>query len=133
MRKESTSRAATGAELGALRLELYREAERFVTAARSDRLPEVAAAAGRVTTAARALFEEEEARLRAAGALSLVRHVHEHEKLLSDLVTLAALAARGDAAGVSSLRPDRWIRDWLAAHALTDAELEVPPRRVAAA
>ncbi len=52
-----------------------------------------------------------------------MRHAKEHERFLADMSAVVALASRGDTHGVVALRPERWIHEWLAAHARTDCDL----------
>lgn len=119
-----TALAFPDARLASLHQELLRDAEALVTAAaRPAATGELAQLALSLLDTARVQFEAEERRLRAGRARSLVRHAHQHQRFLSDLTALATTAARGDAAGLRALRPERWIPDWLVAHAGTDREL----------
>jgi hemerythrin-like metal-binding protein len=97
--------------------ELVRRVNKLADAIRAGRVEEVAARLDLVRGAAAVQFAEEEARLRAAGDRSFVRHRHEHLRLLEDLDALAeALEARG----VDALREARvasWLPAWIDVHA----------------
>ena len=84
---------------------------------------ELATLAQQLLVTARAEFEAEERRLRERRAPSLVRHAREHDRFLADLGTLVAIAGRADGRGLGELKPERWIPEWLRAHALTDRDL----------
>jgi hemerythrin len=119
-----TAIACPDARIDALRRDLLRGAESLVAAAASAAPPaEVARLTQALLEIARAQFAAEEQRLGAARSLTLVRHAHEHQRFLADLEALAATAARGNAAALRALRPERWIPEWLAAHAGTDRDL----------
>jgi hemerythrin-like metal-binding protein len=117
-------------ELDGLREELVRRADQLVGAARASRAIEARAHVERVRELARALFEAEEQRLVAARSLTLERHAREHARFLDDLAVLGAeLGRRGDAA-LSEVPVERFVRDWLHAHATrTDLELRDIPSR----
>jgi hemerythrin len=124
MNAQWTAIACPDAHIDALRKDLLRGADAVVLAAARAAPPaELARLAQALLETARAEFEAEERRLRAARSLTLVRHATEHERFLSDLAALAATAARGNAVAVRALRPERWIPEWLSAHAGTDRDL----------
>lgn len=106
-----------------LRRALLREANQLVSAVNSAEHARLAALAQRLFSTAREQFEAEERRLREASAPSLVRHTGEHQRFLADLGAMISLASRGDGRGVEALKPQRWIPDWLSAHAETDRDL----------
>ncbi len=110
-------------KIDALRKATLRAAEKVVSAASSGEHGDLAPLAQKLLSTAREQFEAEERRLREARAPSLVRHIHEHERFLADLGAMVSLATRGDAGGVVALRPERWIPDWMSAHASTDRDL----------
>ena len=102
-------------------------------AIRAGKVDEVAARLDLVRGAAAVQFAEEEARLRAAGDRSLVRHRHEHLRLIEDLDALAeALEARGVAA-LREARVASWLPAWIDVHAArTHRELAALAGRVPA-
>ena len=106
-----------------LRKAMLRDAERLVSAVGEGKHAELARLAQKLLATAREQFEAEERRLRDQKAPSLVRHAREHDRFLADLGALVALASRGDAHGLTALRPERWIPEWLSAHARTDRDL----------
>jgi hemerythrin len=110
-------------KLKAMRAALSEDAERLVTAVDTGEHRHLAALARKLLKAAQEQFRAEEERLRGVEAPSLERHRQEHERFLADLGSLLALAARGDTPGVVALRPERWIPEWLSAHAHTDRDL----------
>ena len=109
--------------IDSLRRTLLRHAERLVAAVGAGEHGLLAGLAQQLMSTAREQFEAEERHLREAKAPSLVRHAREHQRFLADLGAVIALATRGDRPGVSALRPERWIPDWLSAHARTDLDL----------
>jgi hemerythrin len=123
MNHEWTAIACPDGRIDSLRKELLCDAEQLVAAvgARKDR--EVLALAGKLLATAREGFQAEERRLREARSPSLVRHAGEHERFLTDVGAIVALAAKGDTGGVVALRPERFIPDWLSAHARSDRDL----------
>jgi hemerythrin len=124
MNAQWTAIACPDARIDALRKDLLRGADAVVLAAARAAPPaELAPLAQTLLETARAEFEAEERRLRDARSLTLVRHATEHERFLSDLAALVATAARGNAVAVRALRPERWIPEWLSAHAGTDRDL----------
>jgi hemerythrin len=102
---------------------MLRDAERLVSALGSGEHASLAGLAQQLLSTAREQFEAEERRLRESKAPSLVRHAREHQRFLADLGAMISLASRGDAGGVGALKPERWIPDWLNAHARTDRDL----------
>ena len=123
MNREWTAEDCPDATTGTLRDEMLSEADELVSAFEGAELASVARLAERLLATARRTFGLEERRLRTADAKSLVRHAREHERFLRDLGTLVTLASRGDAEAVAALRADRFIPEWLAAHARTDRGL----------
>lgn len=106
-----------------LRKTMLLDAERLLAALGAAENGKLAGLAQQLLETARAQFDAEERRLRTAAAPSLVRHAREHQRFLADLGAMIALAARGDASGVVALKPERWIPEWLSAHARTDRDL----------
>ncbi len=123
MNQEWSSVSCPDGTIDGLRKAMLRDAERLVSAVGDGKPGELARLAQQLLATAREQFEAEERRLRDRKAPSLVRHAREHERFLADLGALVALASRGDARGLSALRPERWIPDWLTAHARTDRDL----------
>ncbi|HET6411883.1 MAG TPA: hypothetical protein VFG53_07465 [Anaeromyxobacter sp.] len=123
MNREWTTEDCPDATTGTLRDEMRREVDELVSALEGEELASVARLAGRLLATARRTFDLEEERLSTADAKSLVRHAREHERFLEDLGTLVTLASRGDGEAVAALRADRFIPEWLAAHARTDRGL----------
>jgi hemerythrin-like metal-binding protein len=117
-------------ELDGLREELVRRADQLVGAARAARTAEARAHVERVRELARALFEVEEQRLLAAGSLTLERHAREHARFLDDLAALGAELGRRGEAALAEVPVERFVREWLRAHATrTDLELRDIPSR----
>jgi hemerythrin len=112
-------------KIDALRKTLLRHAERLVAAVGAGEHGLLAGLAQQLMSTAREQFEAEERRLRDVRAPSLVRHAREHQRFLADLGAVISLASRGDLSGVTALKPERWIPDWLSAHARTDLDLAV--------
>jgi hemerythrin len=123
MNQEWTAVTCPDARIDDLRKAMLRDAERVVSAVGEGKPGELARLAQQLLTTAREQFEAEERRLREHKAPSLVRHAREHDRFLADLGALVAIASRGDVHGLSALRPERWIPDWLSAHARTDRDL----------
>ncbi len=123
MDQEWTAVTCPDERIDALRKAMLRDAERLVQAVGSGQDGALASLAQRLLATAREQFEAEERRLRDTRAPSLVRHAREHQRFLADLGAMIALAARGDARGVVALKPDRWIPEWMSAHARTDRDL----------
>ncbi len=123
MNQEWSSVTCPDGKIDGLRKTMLRDAERLVSAVGEGKPGELARLAQQLLATAREQFEAEERRLRDQKAPSLVRHAREHDRFLADLGALVALASRGDASGLSALRPERWIPDWLSAHARTDRDL----------
>jgi hemerythrin len=123
MNQEWSSVTCPDGKIDGLRKAMLRDAERLVSAVGEGKPGELARLAQQLLATAREQFEAEERRLRDQKAPSLVRHAREHDRFLADLGALVALASRGDASGLSALRPERWIPDWLSAHARTDRDL----------
>ncbi|HVO19727.1 MAG TPA: hemerythrin family protein [Anaeromyxobacter sp.] len=123
MNQEWTAVACPDVRIDSLRRELLRDAEQLVAAVDAHRYRELLSLAGKLLATAREQFQAEERRLREARAPSLVRHAGEHERFLTDVGSIVALAAQGDTDGVEALRPERFIPDWLSAHARTDRDL----------
>jgi len=123
MNQEWIAVACPDGRIDSLRKELLRDAEQLVAAVDGRRHRELLALAGKLLATAREQFLAEERRLREARAPSLVRHAGEHERFLTDVGAIVALAAKGDTDGVVALRPERFIPDWLSAHARTDQDL----------
>ncbi len=123
MDQEWTAVTCPDQRIDALRKTMLRDAERLVQAVGSGQHGALGGLAQQLLTTAREQFEAEERRLRATRAPSLVRHAREHQRFLADLGAMIALAARGDARGVVALKPDRWIPEWMSAHARTDRDL----------
>ncbi len=123
MNQEWTSVTCPDGTIDALRRTMLDDAERLIAALGGGRPGELADLAQRLLVTARAEFEAEERRLRERRASSLVRHAREHDRFLADLGALVAIARRGDARGLGELKPERWIPEWLRAHALTDRDL----------
>jgi len=113
--------------------ELVRRVNKLGDAIRAGNVEEVGARLDLVRGAAAVQFAEEEARLRAAGDRSLVRHRHEHLRLIEDLDGLAeALEARG-IASVREARLASWLPAWIDVHAArTHRELAAVAGRVPA-
>ncbi|HTN52229.1 MAG TPA: hypothetical protein VML50_07500 [Anaeromyxobacter sp.] len=108
--------------LAPLRAELQRRADALAAAAAGGAAA-LAGPVGRLSAAARALFELEERRLRDAGSPSLTRHAMEHERFLASLAEVVRLAGAGADAELAVLRPATFVGAWLDAHSRTDAEL----------
>ncbi len=123
MDQEWTAVICPDERIDTLRKAMLRDAERLVQAVGSGQDGALASLAQRLLATAREQFEAEERRLRDTRAPSLVRHAREHQRFLADLGAMIALAARGDARGVVALKPDRWIPEWMSAHARTDRDL----------
>ena len=123
MNQEWTAVVCPDTKIDALRKAMLRDAERLVSALGSGQHGALAGLAQQLFATAREQFEAEERRLKEAGAPSLVRHAREHQRFLADLGAMISLASRGDATGVVALKPDRWIPEWLSAHARTDRDL----------
>ncbi len=123
MNREWTAVVCPDPRIDALRKAMLRDADRLVSALGKGEHGSLAGIAQQLLATAREQFEAEERRLREAGAASLVRHSREHQRFLADLGAMISLAARGDAGGVTALNPERWIPEWLAAHARTDRDL----------
>jgi len=110
-------------KMGELRNEMLQHADRLVSALPGAKLASVARLAEKLLSTARRTFDAEERRLRERSAQSLVRHAREHERFLADLGALVALASSGDAKAVAALRAERFIPEWIAAHAGTDRDV----------
>jgi len=123
MDHEWTAVVCPDERIDALRKAMFRDAERLVQALGNGQQGALAGLAQQLLATARGQFEAEERRLREARAPSLVRHAREHQRFLADLGAMIALAARGDARAVVALKPERWIPEWLSAHARTDRDL----------
>ena len=123
MNREWTSVACPDEKIDALRRTLLCDAERLVAAVGAAKPVELASLAQQLLSTAREQFEAEESRLRETRAPSLVRHSREHQRFLADLGAMIAIASRGDRRGMVALRPERWIPEWLSAHARTDSDL----------
>jgi hemerythrin len=123
MNQEWTAVTCPDGRIDGLRKALLRDAEQLVSAVAEGKRGELQRLAQQLLATAREQFEAEERRLREQKAPSLVRHAREHDRFLADLGALVALASRGDAGGLTALRPERWIPDWLSAHARTDRDL----------
>ncbi len=123
MNQEWTSVTCPDGKIDELRKSMLRDAERLVTAVGDGKPGELARLAQQLLATAREQFEAEERRLREKKAPSLVRHAREHDRFLADLGAMVSIASRGDARGLGELKPERWIPDWLAAHARTDRDL----------
>jgi hemerythrin len=123
MNREWTAVVCPDPKIDALRKALLRDAERLLAALGKGERGSLAGIAQQLLSTAREQFDAEERRLKEAGAASLVRHAREHQRFLADLGAMISLASRGDAKGVVELRPERWIPEWLAAHARTDRDL----------
>jgi hemerythrin-like metal-binding protein len=117
-------------ELDGLRQELVRRADQLVRAARGARAAEARAHVERVRELARTLFQAEERRLGEAGSLTLERHAREHARFLDDLAALGAEPGRRGEAALADVPVERFVREWLTAHATgTDLELSRIPAR----
>jgi hemerythrin len=123
MNQEWTAVVCPDGKIQALRTALMEDAERLVSALGKGQHEQLDTLARQLLATAQRQFQAEEQRLRGAGAPSLERHSMEHERFLADLGAMLSLATRGDTRGVVALKPDRWIPDWLAAHACTDRDL----------
>ncbi len=123
MDQEWTAVICPDERIDALRKSMLSDAQRLVQAVGSGQHGSLAGLAQQLLATAREQFEAEERRLRDTRAPSLVRHAREHQRFLADLGAMIALAARGDARGVVALKPDRWIPEWMSAHARTDRDL----------
>jgi hemerythrin len=123
MNHEWTAVVCPDPKIDALRKAMLRDAERLVSALGKGERGSLAGIAQQLLATAREQFDAEERRLREAGAASLLRHAREHQRFLADLGAMISLASRGDARGVVELKPERWIPEWLAAHARTDRDL----------
>lgn len=123
MNQEWTAVVCPDERIDALRRAMLRDAERLVSALGNGEHGRLAGLAQQLHTTAREQFEAEERRLREVKAPSLVRHAREHQRFLADLGAMISLASRGDASGVVALKPERWIPEWLSAHARTDRDL----------
>lgn len=106
-----------------LRRTMLRDAEQLVSAVRQGTPVELLRLAQQLLATAREEFEAEERRLRERRSPSLVRHAREHDRFLADLGAMVAIASRGDSRSLGELRPERWIPEWLSAHARTDQDL----------
>ncbi len=123
MNQEWTAVRCPDGKIDGLRKALLQHAEQLVAALRGGDRAELARLAQQLLATARTQFEAEERRLRDRKAPSLVRHAREHDRFLADLGAMVAFVARGDTRGLGELRPERWIPDWLSAHARTDRDL----------
>ncbi len=123
MNREWTAVVCPDQRIDALRKAMLRDAERLVSAFGKGEHGSLAGIAQQLLATAREQFEAEERRLQETRAASLVRHAREHQRFLADLGAMISLASRGDASGVVALRPERWIPEWLSAHARTDRDL----------
>ncbi len=123
MNQEWTAVVCPDAKIDGLRKAMLRDAERLVSALGKGEQTALPGLAQQLLATAREQFEAEERRLREARAPSLVRHAREHQRFLADLGAVISLATRGDTSGVVALRPERWIPEWLSAHARTDRDL----------
>ncbi|MGC3999219.1 MAG: hypothetical protein QM767_17985 [Anaeromyxobacter sp.] len=120
---EWTAVTCPDATIDVLRKQFADQAERLLAAVGKATPHVIAGLASRLLETSQQLFEREERRLAEGKASSLVRHAHEHGRFLADLAELAELAQSGDAAGLETLRPQRWLKSWIAAHARTDKDL----------
>ena len=123
MNQEWTAVVCPDERIDGLRKAMLRDAERLVSSLRNGDSHTLAGLAQQLLSTAREQFDAEERRLREARAPSLVRHAREHQRFLADLGAMVALASRGVAGGVVALKPERWIPEWLSAHARTDRDL----------
>ncbi len=123
MNQEWTAVRCPDGKIDGLRRNLLRDAEQLVAAVGTGKTGELARLAQQLLATAREQFEAEERRLRDQKSPSLVRHAREHDRFLADLGAMVAIASRGDARGLGELRPERWIPEWLSAHARTDRDL----------
>jgi hemerythrin len=123
MNQEWTAIRCPDGKIDGLRKTMLRNAEQLVSAVGDGKPGELVRLAQQLLATAREQFEAEERRLREGRSPSLVRHAREHDRFLADLGALVSLASRGDARGLGQLKPERWIPEWLAAHARTDRDL----------
>ncbi len=123
MNQEWTAVRCPDGKIDGLRRNLLRDAEQLVAAVGTGKTGELARLAQQLLATAREQFEAEERRLRDQKSPSLVRHAREHDRFLADLGAMVAIASRGDTRGLGELKPERWIPEWLRAHARTDRDL----------
>jgi hemerythrin len=123
MNQEWTAVRCPDGKIDGLRQDMLRDAERLVSAVGDGKHGELVRLAQRLLATAREQFEAEERRLREQKSPSLVRHAREHDRFLADLGAMVAIASRGDTRGLGELKPERWIPEWLSAHARTDRDL----------
>ncbi len=123
MNQEWTAVRCPDGRIDGLRQSMLRNAERLVGAVAAGEPGELLRQAQQLLAIAREQFEAEERRLRDQKSPSLVRHAREHDRFLADLGAMVAIASRGDTRGLGELRPERWIPEWLSAHARTDHDL----------
>jgi hemerythrin len=123
MNQEWTAVRCPDGRIDGLRQSMLRSAEQLVGALAAGERGELLRLAQQLLATAREQFEAEERRLRDQKSPSLVRHAREHDRFLADLGAMVAIASRGDARGLGELKPERWIPEWLSAHARTDRDL----------
>lgn len=95
--------------------DLFAAADRLVSAAGAGD-GELEALVRKLLETARAQFAAEERWLRAANEPAVVRHAHEHQRFLADLLSIADQLARGDRAAVDRLDVARFVGAWITLH-----------------
>ncbi len=96
--------------------DLLHRTNRLVETVRAGRVDEAVTRLELLRVAAEAQFIEEEAKLRAAGAKSLSRHAHEHERFLSDLDELVDSVTRRGLVALQEVRFTSWLPRWIDIH-----------------
>lgn len=96
--------------------DLLHRTNRLVETVRAGRVDEAVTRLELLRVAAEAQFLEEEARLRDAGAKSLARHAHEHERFLSDLDEIVDGVTRRGLVALQEVRFTSWLPRWIDIH-----------------
>jgi hemerythrin-like metal-binding protein len=108
---------AVGIEsIDAKQRDLLHRTNRLGETIRAGRVDEALTRLELLRVAAAAQFAEEEARLREAGARSLVRHAWEHARFLVDLDHLADDVGQRGLAALTDVRLTSWLPRWIDIH-----------------
>ncbi len=102
--------------LDAKQRDLLHRTNRLGETVRAGRVDEALTRLELLRVAAAAQFEEEEARLREAGAKSLARHAWEHQRFLSDLDRIADDIGLRGLEVLREMRFTSWLPRWIDIH-----------------
>jgi len=117
MSMEWTASLSVGdAEIDAQHQELFRRAERLITALRAGDRTEVGPLVAYLSTYAVSHFEAEEARMRAASYPGYEAHKALHDRFRVDFGAMVADFDRKGPTALVALSLHNWLSDWLRGH-----------------